>query len=232
MSDAPIHVDSRAWTGDPVIPSREAEVLGRRFDARERRRVNGLFALLVLLASLAGCFLIDMIVWGLGGAQAYIAPDDELRRFLAVLALFIITRLLAMFSNLSRKWIVAAIIIPVCAAEFAISWRYFEDAARSAPIRPATFAIDRISLSNNGRGFRWRKIRPEARLVDRTGRVWTLEGRQSFIAPMSGHDCMTISLRGPNGGYRFPQHPPILTETPYIDSITGKRHLSRCFNTR
>lgn len=43
-----------------------------------------------------------------------------------------------------------------------------------------------------------------------------------------GQDCITVKVRWAEG-YGFPEGPPSLVETPYIDSIEGTRHPERCF---
>lgn len=228
MSRPPIHVNSRAWTGDPIT---QEDLDKFRRDVPSFRRKGSFAAVLALLAAGAG-FLIyaafDILIWRVTGSPAYVQGNGSLQPVGIGLASGLGAAVLFRLAGHARLWPVA-IAIGILGTGVATNLRYLDDIAARAPKEPATFAIVRVELKHSGRRFKWDRVRPEARLVDGNGRRWTLEGSQAFIAALAGQDCITLKLRGGIDGYRFAEGAPSLTPTPYIDSIKGERHLSRCF---
>lgn len=229
MSKTPIHIDSRAWTGDHSAAQAEFEVLGRRFDISEKRKRSRAWALAALILGGMLCLAIDLIIWLIDGSPTYLAPPNLGRTFFIALVTFGSALLLLL--RLTNSWHLwpLAIVSAMVGGELAVSLRYLQDSEASTPVQKVTFAIETVRLDSGGRRWRSAKWRPEARLIDGRGRQWTIKGSRKSIALLRGQDCVSFSVRGANGGYQFVESASDIIETPYIDSIKGQRHLSRCF---
>lgn len=227
MSDAPIRVDSRAQVGDPAISPIEREVLGRRWKARDKRRSFWGFTLLVALGSMLAWMPIELLIWSIAGNLPYFSAGIDSTALLVGIALGAGFAVWLFFTG-HRKLLPLVPLPVIMGVGFAGGVQYIEASRTEGSVVTTAFYIRSLNLKHTGRGLHARRFQASANLIDRDGRHWTLNGRYAYIHQLAGQDCMFVAVRKA-GDYRFPVGPLTLVETPYVDSVTRKRHPRRCF---
>ena len=228
MGNAPIHIDSRAWTGDPEVPPIERKVLGQRSLVLKSARKTWVFTSLAAVGGLLAYMTIDLLIWIASGSPPYFEVSrgyGALWFSIAVGAGFAASMLLIG----RRKLLPLVPLIAIVSGGLVSSRPYVVALQAQGSVETATFYIGSIRLTNSGRrSFRTKRIQASAELIGNDGRSVILKGRYDYIRQLTGQDCMTVFVRR-TGAYGFPTGQLALVETPYIDSISGKRHPERCF---
>lgn len=221
--------DWHAVTGSGEVSERELAVLRLPAERREARHRAWRMALAPMVGGVALVAVLDLLVWLIAGAPAYMGVGQEqpvtLLALLATPAYALALWLAGRHRLLALTWCLptTAIMVVVAEAQFMQAL----DARGTAATE--TFFIQRVDLIASGmRSFRHDRIMPEAILTMRDGSTQTVHAAQAWMRRLTGQDCLTVRVRWV-GGYGFPEGPITLKETPYADSIDGTRHPERCF---
>jgi hypothetical protein len=194
VSEPPIRVESRAWTGDPSVSPIEREVLGRRWLAKEKSKRSWTFVVLGIVAGLFVAQMLDLLVWGISGSRPYLLQTSNFN--VVPIGIAFGAAIAALLLLIGRKNLLP--IAPLCALLGGTAFgelNYVQEISQVGVLETRTFFISSLDLRLSRRGFGMNRIKASATLVDQNGHRWHLNGRYKYIAQLVGKKCMTITVR-------------------------------------